>query len=185
MHNGQTKKKVYIDEEVFDRIQRGDKDAFKELYEASYKPLYAFLLSFTQNSEDAQDLLQDTYVLIYQKAGMYQKRGNPMAWMMKIAKNLFLMKYRNEKEKKFVCYEDMEKELGFAQIGDVENRLLLEKMFAELSREDREIIIMHDVSGLKFKEIASILEKPMGTVLARYNRNIRKLRKKYEEEVRE
>lgn len=179
MYSGQSKKKVYIDEELFERIRRGDKDAFRELYEASYKPLYAFLLSLTQNSEDAQDLLQDTYVQIYQKCHLYKKEGNPMAWIMKVAKNLFLMKYRKEKEKQFVCYEDMENELGFAQIGDVDNKLLLETMFSELSQEDREIIIMHDVSGMKFKEIALVADKPIGTVLARYNRSIRKLQKKF------
>lgn len=50
--------------------------------------------------------------------------------------------------------EEMENELGFAQISDVENKLLLETMFSELSGEDREIIIMHDVGGLTFREIA-------------------------------
>lgn len=179
MHSGQVKKKVYIDEELFERIRGGEKDAFKELYEVSYKPLYAFLISLTQNAEDAQDLMQDTYLQIYQKSHLYKKEGNPMAWMMKIAKNLFLMKCRKEKDTQFLCYEDMENELGFGQIGDVENRLLLETMFSELSHEDREIIILHDVSGMKFKEIALIIDKPMGTVLARYNRNIRKLQKKF------
>ena len=180
MYSGQSKKKVYIDEELFQRIQGKDKNAFQELYEASYKPLFAFLLSLTQNSEDAQDLLQDTYVQVYQKSHLYKREGNPMAWMMKIAKNLFLMKYRKEKQVEFVNYEDMEEELGFAQIGDVENRILLEKMFSELSQEDREIIIMHDVGGMKFKEIAHAVEKPLGTVLARYNRSIRKLQKTYQ-----
>ncbi|MGN1206059.1 MAG: RNA polymerase sigma factor [Eubacterium sp.] len=183
MHNGEPKKKVYIDEELFERIQGGDKDAFKKLYETSYKPLYAFLLSLTQNSEDAKDLMQDTYLQIYQKSHLYKQEGNPMAWIMKIAKNLFLMKYRKEKEKQFVCYDDMENELGFAKLGDIENKILLETMFSELSAEDREIIVMHDVAGLKFKEIAVALQKPMGTVLARYNRNIRKLQKKYSKEV--
>ena len=76
-------------------------------------------------------------------------------------------------------YEDMESELGFAQIGDIENKLLLQKMFSDLCREEREIIVMHDVSGMKFREIASIMNKPVGTVLARYNRSIRKLKKQY------
>ena len=179
MRNEHSKKKIYIDEELFEQIRKGDKDAFRELYEASYKPLYAFLLSLTQNSEDAQDLMQDTYVQIYQKSHLYRKEGNPMAWIMKIGKNLFLMKYRREKQRQFVCFEEMEEELGFAQMDDVDNKLLLETMFSELSQEDRQIIIMHDVSGMKFKEIAQFMDKPMGTVLARYNRNIRKLQKKF------
>ena len=179
-----TKNKVYIDEELFVRIQNGDKDAFKQLYETSYRPLYAFFLSITQNSEDAQDLLQDTYLNIYQKSHMYKKEGKPMAWMMTIGKNLFLMKYRKEKEKIPVAPEELENLIDLSPIGNVENRLLLEMMFKELSDEEREIIIMHDVAGMKFREIAHVVDKPVGTVLARYNRSIHKLQKKYSEEVK-
>lgn len=178
------KNKVYIDEELFLRIQNGDKDAFRELYEASYRPLYAFLLSFTRNSEDAKDLLQDTYLRIYQKSYMYQKEGNPMAWMMKIGRNLFLMKCRKNKEKVNVDSEELENMPDLSQIENAENRLLLEMMFMELSDREREIIILHDVAGMKFREIAQIVDKPVGTVLARYNRCIHRLQKKYAEEVR-
>lgn len=179
MRSGNSKKKVYIDEELFKQIRMGDQDAFRELYEVSYKPLYAFLLSLTQNADDAQDLLQDTYIQIHKNCHMYEQNGNPMAWIMKVGKNLFLMKYRKDRVRQFVNYEDMENELGFAQIEDVDNRILLEKMFAQLSQEDRELIIMHDLSGMKFKEIAALVEKPLGTVLARYNRSIRKLQKEF------
>lgn len=55
MQVGFSKKKIYIDEGLFERILQGEQDAFKELYELTYRPLYAFLLSLTQNSEDAQD----------------------------------------------------------------------------------------------------------------------------------
>lgn len=88
------KRKVYIDGKLFERIRLGDQDAFRELYEISYKPLYAFLLSYTLNREDAQDLLQDTFVQILKNCHLYREQGNPMAWMMKIAKNLFLTKCR-------------------------------------------------------------------------------------------
>ena len=97
MRESTPKRKVYIDERLFERIRQGEQDAFRELYEVSYRPLYAFLLSHTMNSEDAQDLLQDTYIQIYNNSHMYKEQGNPMAWMMKIAKNLFLMKCRKDK----------------------------------------------------------------------------------------
>lgn len=176
------KKKVYIAEEIFERILQGDQEAFRELYELAYKPLYAFLLSFTQNAEDAQDLLQEVFIQIYKNCHLYKKQGNPMAWMMKIAKNLFLMKYRKEKHTAEVAYEEMENELGLDVISNVDNRVVLEKMFHLLSQEDRNLIIMHDVGGLKHREIAKILEIPLGTIIARYNRGIRKLRKEFCEE---
>ncbi|MCI9174928.1 MAG: RNA polymerase sigma factor [Lachnospiraceae bacterium] len=174
------KRKVYIEKQLFERIRFGDQDAFRELYELTYTPLYAFLLSYTLNREDAQDLLQDTFIQILRKSHLYQDKGNPMAWMMKIAKNLFLSKCRKEHSEN-LNYEDVENDLGFDDMTNVDNRMVLEKMFEILSIDDRNLIIMHDVSGLKHKEIAEILDIPLGTVLARYHRGIRKLQKEFSE----
>lgn len=176
------KRKVKIDEQLFERICQGEADAFRELYESTYRPLYAFLLSHTQNSEDAQDLLQDTYIQIYKNSHLYQKQGNPMAWMMKIAKNLFLMKCRKDREAT-VNYEDVENELGFADISDADNRMILAAMFQILSEEDRDLIILHNVGGMKHREIAKLMNMPLGTVMARYNRGIRKLQKEFGEKL--
>ena len=180
MQEAASKRKVYIDGKLFERIRFGDQDAFRELYEISYQPLYAFLLSYTQNRDDAQDLLQDTFVQILKKCQLYQEQGNPMAWIMKIAKNLFLSKCRNNSSE-YLNYEDMENELGFDVMMNAENRMMLEKMFEILSLDERNLIILHDVSGLKHKEIAELLDMPLGTVLARYNRSIRKLQKGFGE----
>lgn len=177
------KHKVHIDGRLFERVRMGEQDAFRELYEASYKPLYAFLLSYTLNAEDAQDLLQETYIQILTNCQMYHEQGNPMAWMMKIAKNLFLMKCRKEKEKRNVSLEDVENELGFEDISGIENRMVLEKMFELLSEDDRNLIILHDVSGLKHREIAKLLDLPLGTVISKYRRGIRKLQKEFGERL--
>lgn len=172
------KRKVYIDKKLFERICQSDQDAFRELYELSYSPLYAFLLSYTQNAEDAQDLLQDTFVQILNNCHLYREQGNPMAWMMTIAKNLFHMKCRKERSQ-CLNFEDVEYQLGFEDMTNVENRMVLEKMFEILSTDDRNIIIMHDVSGLKHREIADIMGMPLGTVISRYNRGIRRLQKEF------
>lgn len=182
MEEGVPKRKVYIDSRLFERIRQGEQDAFKELYEISYRPLYAFLLSYTQNSDDAQDLLHDTFVQIYLNCHSYKEKGNPMAWMMTIAKNLFLMKCRKERQLG-VNYDDVENELGFDDISNADNRVVLEKMFELLSVEDRNIIIMHDLSGMKHREIAKLMDMPLGTEIARYNRGIRKLQKEFGEKL--
>ena len=112
---------------------------------------------------------------------MYKKQGNPMGWIIKIAQNLFYMKCRKDNARQFVNYEDIENEIGVSQIEDVDSRMLIEYMFSELSREDRMIVVMHNVNGFKFQEIANVLDKPLGTVLARYNRSIRKLQTTFKE----
>lgn len=170
------KRKVYIDKRLFERICSGDMDAFRELYELTYTPLYAFLLSYTLNREDAQDLLQDTFIKVYKNCHLYNEQGNPMAWMMKIAKNLFLTKCQKDHSEQ-LNFEEMENELGFDDISNIDNRIVLEKLFELLSEDDRNLIILHDVGGLKHREIAEIMGMPLGTVLARYNRGIRKLQK--------
>ena len=184
MRKNAPKQKVHIDERLFERIRSGEEGAFRELYDMTYKPLYAFLLSYTLNAEDARDLLQDTYIQILKNCDQYRAQGNPMAWMMKIAKNIFLMKRRKEEEKeKSINFEDVEYELGLDEISNLENRMVLSKMFELLSAKDRNLIIMHDVSGLKHREIAMMLNMPLGTVIARYNRSIRKSRKEFGERL--
>lgn len=182
MQEDTPKRKVHIDAHIFERIMQGEQKAFRELYDITYKPLYAFLLSYTMNREDAQDLLQDTYIQIYKNCHLYREQGNPMAWMMKIAKNLFLMKCRKSKGTE-VNFEELEGALGFEDMSDAENRIILEMMFAHLSAEDRNLIIMHNIGGLKHREIAKLLEMPLGTVMARYHRGIRKLQKEFGEKL--
>lgn len=172
-------KHVIIPEELFERIAFGDDEAFEELYYLSYRPMYAFLLSFTLNKDDADDLMQDTYIRIRGAAHLYKKQGNPMAWMMKIAKNLFLMKKRKEKGKDTVSDDSVHELIDhtFHEIDDAENRMFLEELFLHISDEEREIIIMNVLTGLTFKEIAVLLDKPMGTILSKYHRAMKKLKK--------
>ena len=75
-----------INEDWFEKIAKGDDEAFTELYYASYKQLYGFLLTLTKNKEDAEDLLQNTYIKIRNGSHLYQKQGTPMTWMCAIAK---------------------------------------------------------------------------------------------------
>lgn len=170
--------RVQIDERLFSKIARGDEKAFEELYYITYKPLYAFILSMTMSREDAEDLLQETYIKVRGACHLYQKKGNPMAWIMKIAKNLFLMKCRKEKGKEIVNIENYEEQLCFSQIPSMEDRILLEQLFQSVSVEDRDIIIMHVIMGMKHREIAEILEQPVGTVLSRYHRAMKILKQR-------
>jgi len=173
-------RKTDIDEQIFKRIAAGDDAAFEELYYASYRQLYAFILSMTMNKEDAEDVLQDTYIKIKSSCHMYQDQGNPMAWMMKISKNIYLMKLRSEKRYEVVNISDFENSLSLEQISNADDRLMLEKLFEQVSGEERNIIIMHVIMGMKFREVAEILELPLGTVLAKYNRSMKALRKSIE-----
>lgn len=92
------------------------------------------------------------------------------------------MKYRKER-RIGANYDDMENELGFDDMSNADNRVVLQKMFELLSVDDRNIIIMHDIGGLKHREIAKLLDMPLGTEMTRYNRGIRKLQKEFGEKL--
>ena len=178
------KARIIIDESVFTRIADGSNEALQELYELTYKPVFALLLSLTQNYQDAEDLLQETYIKIKQGAHLYKPRGNPMAWMMKIAKNLFLSVKRSSDNAIPVgpdeLSDEMSNEIPYDNISDVEDRMLMEQAFTVLDTDERLVITLHVINGFKFREISGILDKPLGTVLSMYNRGLKKLRKSLE-----
>ena len=164
-----------IDERLFVRIAQGDEKAFNELYYATYKPLYAFAISLTKKAQDAEDLLQETYIKIKGGAHLYKPMGTPMSWIFKIASNIYKMKIRKESKYTLQSIDTIENSIDFGKITDLESRIVIQKAFTCLKDDERNIIIMHLIAGFKHREIAEYLHKPLSTVLSRYNRAIKKL----------
>ena len=69
-------------------ISKGDKEALSKLYEVTKSSVYGFALSILKNMHDAEDVLQEVYVKIYENASLYQANKKPLAWILKITKNL-------------------------------------------------------------------------------------------------
>ena len=74
-----------IDEKLFERITLGEKDAFFELYQQSSNAIFSYALSLMRNREDAEDVMQETYLKIRSAAHLYSSQGKPMAWILTIA----------------------------------------------------------------------------------------------------
>ena len=164
-----------LDAVLFQQIAEGNKDAFRILYEQTYQSIYVYLLSIVQNKEEAEDLLQETFIRVRLYVDRYSDQGKPLAWMFTIARNLAYMRLRELKKKSFQEFETIQDMIGFSVIQNVEDRIVLEGAFQVLNDEERSIVLLHAVSGMKHKEIASILNKPLSTVLSKYNRAIKKL----------
>ncbi|MBQ3783696.1 MAG: RNA polymerase sigma factor [Lachnospiraceae bacterium] len=166
---------IKLDAVLFQQIAEGNKDAFRILYEQTYQSIYVYLLSIVQNKEEAEDLLQETFIRVRLYVDRYSDQGKPLAWMFTIARNLAYMRLRELKKKSFQEFETIQDMIGFSVIQNVEDRIVLEGAFQVLNDEERSIVLLHAVSGMKHKEIASILNKPLSTVLSKYNRAIKKL----------
>lgn len=103
-----------------------------------------------------------------------------MAWIFTIARNICLMKFRQQKHLSPVPLENVKEGIDFHSIEDREDRIVLETAFQVLSQQERQIIVLHAVSGLKHREISELLQIPLSSVLSKYNRSIKKLRHQLE-----
>jgi len=169
-------------EKYIEGMSNRDKDSLVEFYEATKKDVYAFILSIMKNREDAEDIFQEVYIRVYESADLYQVRGKPLAWTLTIAKNLCYMKLRGKKET--VDIDDMYDLSCNDKTGEkVENKLILKTIFQKINDEDRNIIVLHVVTGLKHREIAKMLDLSLSTVLSKYNRAMKKLKKILEEDM--
>ena len=79
------------------RMAGGDKDALADLYHATRDAVFGFALSILKNAHDAEDVLQDTYVALWQAAGDYTALGKPMAFILTVTRSLCLQKLRQHK----------------------------------------------------------------------------------------
>lgn len=118
---------------------------------------------------------------VYQAAHQYKSKGKPLAWIITIARNLAYSKL-NDKQRY------MDKDIGEYQIADERgldpiDRVTLDVCLNSLNDDEREVVILHAISGFKHREIAAITNMSLSGVLSKYNRAINKLKAQYEKGV--
>lgn len=160
---------------LIEDIAGGDSAAFETLYKQMKASVYGYALSLLKNTQDAEDVVHDCFVKLYFAAASYRKGGKAKAWIMTIARNLCVQRLRDRKRQGVSLSEDQDGEIAYAERVTPEDRIVLEQCMLLLSDQEREIIILHAVSGFKHREIAEMLGIPLSTVLSKYNRGLKKL----------
>ena len=158
------------------RVAGGDRDALAELYRRTRPAVYGLALSYLRNAHDAQDLTQDVYVQVWDCAEQYRPTGSPMGWLLAVCRSLCLMRLRREERHAALSEEEWDaipaQECGL----DTDERVLLQHALASLGDEERRVVLLHAVTGMKHREIAALLELPLPTVLSKYHRALKKMR---------
>ena len=160
---------------LLQEIAAGNPAALEALYRHTRPAVYGFALSILKNAHDAEDVLHDCYVAVWQAAG-YRTQGKPMAWLMTITRNLCLQLLRQRQKTADLPEEDWEPCLREPMSVTPEDRLVLTACMERLSDEERQIVALHAVSGFKHREIAALLQLPLSTVLSKYRRALKKLK---------
>ena len=143
--------------------------------------MYGLSLSYLKNTHDAQDITQDVFVHVWDHAPQYRPTGSPMGWLLTVCRNLCLMRLRRT-ERHAVLSEAEWDAIPQQETGlTTEERTLLQHVLSRLGEEERRIVLLHAVTGLKHREIAALLGLPLPTVLSKYSRALKKLQLAWKE----
>jgi RNA polymerase sigma-70 factor (ECF subfamily) len=160
-----------------------------------YAPqLYSAALRMTRNSADAEDLVQETYLKAYRSFRTYEEGSNLRAWMYRILTNTFINTYRAKQRRPTETdLDDVEDLYLYRRLGSMETALAsrsAEDTMFELFTDDevkaaledlpenfRLPVLLADVEGFSYKEIAEMLEIPIGTVMSRLHRGRKAMQK--------
>ena len=161
-------------------------------FEAAAMPfvdaLYNTAYRMTRNAEDAEDLVQETYLKAYRYYDKFEEGTNFKAWLFKIMKNTFINNYRKKQQTPTLSdfadieesFETQVSEDAARQIKNPEQELLenvldedVQQAIDKLPPDYRMVVLLADLEGFSYKEIAEILEVPVGTVMSRLYRGRR------------
>ena len=155
------------------KMAKGDTRSLELLYRAAAPGVYAYALSILKNSHDAEDVLQESFLRIYSSASSYVSQGKPMAWIFTITKNLCFKRLAEQQRQSAAPVEEC---YSFTPSTTPDDKLVIEACMKLLSDEERQIVVLHAVSGFKHREIAAMLQLPLSTVLSKYHRALKKMK---------
>lgn len=163
-------------EALLAEVAAGDRDALAALYGRTRTAVHAMALSLLKNPHDADDVVQDTFVRVWERAEQYNPQGTPLAWILAVARNLTLMRLREQGRTVWLEPEDWQALPAEAEALTPEDRAVLTAAFTVLEEQERQIVLLHVTAGLKHRETASLLSLPLATVLSKYSRAMKKLK---------
>jgi RNA polymerase sigma-70 factor (ECF subfamily) len=180
-----------LEDEISEKELSKIKDEFEKEAMPHMNLLQNYAYKMCGNELDADDLVQDTYLRAYRFFHKFEKGTNCKAWLFRIMKNLFINNYRkSQKQPNKVDYDEIENFFENVKSDKLDSNDLQEKVFANLlddevmhalnSMQDdfKTVVILCDIEGLSYEEIADFIKCPIGTVRSRLHRGRKMLQEK-------
>ena len=142
---------------------------FDDIFEMYFPRVYNKILGMVKNPEDAEDIAQEVFVSVYKNLKKFRSESNIYTWIYRIAINKTYDFFRKNK----LTFELNEEILEFEDNRDVNTNILLEERLKTLGKREREIILLKDIYGYKFREIGKLKDMNLSTVKSIYYKGIK------------
>ena len=175
------------DNRLMSRMAEGDKTAFAEIYDRFSRPLYATALRVVNDATEAQDIVHDAFITLWEKAATFDTtRGSPFAWAVTLVRNRAIDRVRMRRRRSELLADSAPADLGYdedpprrgadetAAFGDEAH--VVRAAVATLPLDQKRALELAFFSGLTQQQIAEQLREPLGTIKARIRRALLKLR---------
>jgi RNA polymerase sigma factor (sigma-70 family) len=159
------------------RARSGDLEALEALYRAFETPVYSLARRILRTPEDAEDVLQETFLEVVKSIKHYRGEGHLWGWIRRIAASKALMRIRREQIRSTEEYEE-ESGSGGRPVAQVGMNIDLERALEQLSQTSRAVVWLHDVEGYTHEEIAESMGKTVSfskSQLARAHQRLRRV----------
>lgn len=172
---------LYTDEMLISRFQSGDENAYVELVNRYKDKLTNFVFYFLKDEEHSEDIVQETFIRLYEKKHYYKEIAKFSTWIYTIARNLANTELRKKSRTKIMYLSQMsnyKKDYDLKSSDpelnkNIEDEFLMKEIHAaidKLPENYKSVIILRDIQGLDYEQISNIIGVPLGTVKSRINR---------------
>jgi len=180
-HEHVNTKQETTDEELIARFQNGDNYAFDLLVKRYKDPLMNFVFRFVGDKNEAEDIVQETFLRLFKNKHYYKEIAKFSTWIYTIAGNLAKTELRKRKRRKLFSishYMSTEKDYDIpdektspeSDTNTVITDKIIQNAIDKLSPKFKQVIVLRDIQGFSYEEIAEIVNIPLGTVKSRVNR---------------
>ncbi|HOC42016.1 MAG TPA: sigma-70 family RNA polymerase sigma factor [Thermoanaerobaculales bacterium] len=164
-------------EAVVERCREGDETAWAALVNATLRPIYRLCASYAPSAAEAEELTQEVYFKLWENLHQYGAGSNFMAWAWRVARNLLIDSYRRCHRERSAAWLDPEIIERLPAADDPHEESLRRQRLRivatglrQLPEELASLVLMRDLAGWSYSEIAEALDLPVGTVKSRLNR---------------
>ncbi|MFT5354879.1 MAG: RNA polymerase sigma-70 factor (ECF subfamily) [Polyangiales bacterium] len=173
------------DRELVRAVQRGDTNSFRQLFDRYHRRAYAVAFGVVKNQQDALDIVQEGFIKVHRHIANFQGTSSFYTWLYRIIMNLSIDHVRRNKKGRNLDYDDRVRrdEEDVAGDGAILPSILnsnpsksvlrkelstaIQAALGELPEHHRAVIVLREVEGLSYEEMARILEVPKGTIMSR------------------